>query len=103
MNKKHKMHKERKRELCFTLSDQSPLKPSNWFFSIICYGLRTFKVVCSRSNCYLGCNLAQIVISGHSVAPIGRNLDSKQTAYSTFQSGLQGRKTVLMSLSHGTE
>ena len=71
------MLKKRKSELCFTLSDQSPLKPSNWFFSISCHGLRTFKVVCSRTHFYLGCNLAQIVIFGHSVAPIGRNLDSK--------------------------
>ena len=71
------MHKKRKSELCFTLSDQSPLKPSNWFVSISCHGLRTFKVVCSHSHCYLECNLAEIIISGHSIALIGRNLDNK--------------------------
>ena len=69
---------ERKSDVCFTLSDQSPLKPSNCFFSISYHGVRTFKVVWSRSHCYFGGNFAQIIISGHTVAPIGRKLDSKQ-------------------------
>ena len=68
---------ERKIDFCFNLSDQIPLKPSNWFFSISCHGVRTFKVVWSRCQCYLGCNLAEIIISGHGLAPIGRYLDSK--------------------------
>ena len=64
--------------------------------------MRTFKVVSSRSRYNLGCNFAQISISGHNVAPIGRNLDSKQPIEPSR--GVYNAVTrFLMSLFHKTE